>query len=37
MMYKCGGVEGVVSFDGPGVDVVTKLHTTDVTMNQRFA
>lgn len=37
LMYMCPGA-AVVSSDGPGIEVdPPKPHTTDVSMNQRFA
>lgn len=36
LMYKCAGSD-VVTFDGPGINVDVKPHTTERTLNQRFA
>lgn len=36
LMYKCSGTE-IITFDGPGINVDVKPHTTNKTLNQRFA
>lgn len=35
-MYKCGGTD-VVTCDGAGINVDVQPHTTNRTLNQRFA